>query len=1017
MPFGKELSHLIEEQIQRAAATTAKSTDAGGSAKQSGTDEGRIAQIEANLQRLAETFTAYLGSQKKSKRNLVEYGLTVMALQGMRLAVTSGRAVFIDRDEPLDLPYTFLQMSTSGSERQIRYVYLDSEGVVLESTTDPTNIGVGYIPLAMIDVWSGINEVTQDKIQDIRPRAGAGESDSTANSQVLTGNVSLYSPDTGNDSFSVSATNPAGLKVNVSAGRALVAGEILNAEGGVLDLANHRKVVKEYLGISDGLKTQYELYHQTVTNVSIYVDDVATTTAVDDATGSIIFNTVPPAGAVIRASYTFSGNYMLVFLVEKAQTNDGCSFGAIGWTLGSNRNSLQPPALSEKQHAIAKIDLSSSITAITDGLIDNSYEIKNLTQEDLQRGGQLSGSSLAPGSITGEHITVEAITGQNIAIEAISGLHISPEAIEGQHIAVEAITGVNIAPESITGEKIVAYSITGDTIAANAITSDKIAANTVTAGHIVTNAVTSDKIAANSITSGKIAANSISAGHVIAGQITGDKLAVNSVTSDKVAANTITGTHIIAGQITGDKIAVNAVTSDKIAANTITSGKIAANSITSNEIASNSITAEHISAGQVTGDKISASTITGDKLVGGTITGDKIIAGGIETANIKTGAVNADKIAAGSINTAHIVAGAVTADKIAVKAITAEKLGAGAITAEHIDATVMNLTANGKTLFAGATTLDASGVTVSEESGAYTKFDSSGINWYSSGGVKYGGIRRTVYGTVDANKYIRLNWDTTPFILLSPTYFRSASNGYPDKNTHVHCYAENLTAEGFRVRLKTVVSDGIQTNAIGQSIIASDQYTFTTATTTTNINITVKNDASWYYNLYEISCTEMSGQLRKFTYPAFEILGLGEERTVSLLSNGELMNYRVTVKVTQLTWYETSAYSITGKDYDRWNGGNPKYYKGQRYYLSEPYSRSNYSYYLNAWIPAYKSYNSQYYGEYTECYLVSHIAPTNVSSATIVSYQLDNQTVISTAGKVSFIAMEMDSINSYLVED
>ncbi len=997
MPFGKELSHLIEEQIQRAAETAATGSDTGGNAKRSGTDEGRIAQLEANLQRLAETFTAYLGSQKKSKRNLVEYGLTVIALQGMRLAVTSGRAVFIDRDEPLDLPYTFLQLSSSGSERQIRYVYLDSTGVVLESTTDPTNIGVGYIPLAMVDVWSGVNEVSQDKIQDIRPRAGAGESDSTSTSQVLTGNVSLYSPDTGNDSFLVSQTNPAGLKVNVSAGRALVAGEVLNAEGGVLDLADHRKVVKEYLGISDGIKKQYELYHQAVTNVSIYVDDALTIAAVDTGTGSITFATAPPAGAVLRASYTFSGNYMLVFLVEKAQTNDGCSFGVVNWALGSNRNSLQPPVLTENQHAIAKVDLSSLITAITDGLIDNSYEIKNLTQEDLQRGGQLSGSSLAPGSITGEHITVEAITGQNIAIEAISGLHISPEAIEGQHIAVEAITGVNIAPESITGEKIVARSITSNTIAANAITSDKIATNTVTAGHIVTNAVTSDKIAANSITSGKIAANSISAGHVIAGQITGDKLAVNSVTSDKVAANTITGSHIIASQITGDKLAANSITSDKVAANTINAG--------------------HLIAGQVTGAKIAAGTITGDKLVGGTITGDKIIAGGIETANIKTGAVNADRIAAGSINTAHIVANAVTADKIAAKAITAEKLAAGAITAEHIDATVMNLTANGKTLFAGTTTLDASGVTVSEDSGAYTKFDASGINWYSSAGVKYGGIRRTVYGTVDANKYIRLNWDTAPFILLSPTYFRSASNGYPDKNTHVYCFPENVTPTGFRVRLQTVVSNGLQTYAINHSATgATNEYSSVTETTTTNIHVTIKNTSDWYYNRYEITYIELSGQLRTFVYPAFEIIGFGEERTETLLTNGELMQYRVNIKVTQLPWYETSKYAYTGKEGLYWQGGNPSSFKGKIYSLSQPTSKGNiYSSYTKSYLPFYDSSRSG--AGWASTYLVEHIPSTSMVGAVIVSYQLDSQLVISKTGKVSFIAMEMDSINSYLIED
>ncbi len=631
MPFGKELSHMIEEQISKAVENKTYGTDSGGGiVRQAGMDEGRLAQLEANLQRLTEKFNEYLTSQKQSKRTLVEYGLNVVALEGMRLAVTSGRAVFVDQDDPVEVAYTFLQLAAAGTERQFRYIYVNSDGVVLESTTDPTNIGAGYLPLAIIDVWANAAEIDQNKIQDIRPRAGAEEGDSATSNQILTGNATLYSPDTGNDSFIVSATNPASMKVNISAGRALVAGEILNAEGGILDLAGHRKVDKELIAISDGVQKKYGLYHQSVANTVIYVNDVETAAVVDNASGSVSFAAAPPAGVIISASYTFSGNYMLVFLVEKAQTNDGSPFGVIGWTLGSNRSSLQPPVLSETQHAIAKVDMSGAIAAITDAAIDNSYEIKNLTQENLQRGGQLSGSSLAVGSITGDHITAQAITGQNIAVETIIG----------PNIAVEAITGVHIAPETITGDRIVAQAITGDKISANAVTSAKIAANTIAAGHLVANAVTSDKIAANSITSAKIAANSVTATHVVAGQITGDKLAVNSVTSDKVAANAITA------------------------------GQIAANAIT--------------------GAKIAAGTITGDKVAAGTITGDKIIAGGIEAANIKSGAINASHIAAGAVTTANLAADAVTADKIAAKAITADKLAANAVTAETLGVTELS---------------------------------------------------------------------------------------------------------------------------------------------------------------------------------------------------------------------------------------------------------------------------------------------------------------------------------------
>ncbi len=146
MSLGKELSHLIAEQINRSVDHKTTSIGSIGNASRSGGDEGRIAQLEANVQKLGEKFTSYLSLQKNSKRNLVDYGLTVIALHELRLAVTAGRAIFVDRDQPVDVPYTYLQLASSGAERQIRYVYLDSTGFVLESTTDPTNIGTGYIP-------------------------------------------------------------------------------------------------------------------------------------------------------------------------------------------------------------------------------------------------------------------------------------------------------------------------------------------------------------------------------------------------------------------------------------------------------------------------------------------------------------------------------------------------------------------------------------------------------------------------------------------------------------------------------------------------------------------------------------------------------------------------------------------------------------------------------------------------------------------------------------------------------
>lgn len=477
MPFGKELSHLIAEQINRSVEHKTTSMNSAGSAPRSGGDDGRIAQLEANLQRLGEKFTSYLTSQKKSKRTIVDYGLTVIALHELRLAVTAGRAIFIDRDEPLDMPYTYLQLSSAGTERQIRYIYLDSTGVVLESTTDPTNIGTGYIPLAMVDVWTEATEITQDKIKDIRPRAGAEESTSNAQNTELNGNVTLYSPDTGNDSFIVSAANPAGLKVNVTSGRALVDGEMLNAEGGLLDLTSHRTIIKEFIAFSDGTIKTFNLYHKSVSNVVVYVNDVITSATVDAANGSITFAAAPIQDAKITASYTFSGNYMLVFLVEKGQTNDGKPIGIVNWKVGTNRSATEPPSLASYQHAIAKVDMSSSITAITNGIIDNSYEVKNLTQYDLQYGGKLDGSSLRVGAITGDKIAAESITGNKIVAGSIDAAQIKSGAITTDKIATGAIMIGKL--DSATQSTINASYNTANTALNNAATAQTAASNAI----------------------------------------------------------------------------------------------------------------------------------------------------------------------------------------------------------------------------------------------------------------------------------------------------------------------------------------------------------------------------------------------------------------------------------------------------------------------------------------------------------------------------------------------------------
>lgn len=455
MPFGKELSHMIEEQIQQKVAEGVNGPSVGVGGRPSSEGE-RIAVLEANLERLADHFAQYVGKQKNKIRNLVEYGLNVIALPGLRLAIAGGRATFAGREEPVDAAWTERQLAPGGAARELRYVYLDSTGNVCITATDPTGIGPNYVPLALVDVWAGVTEIAQDRITDIRPQAGLDETKIGKQDQFeLTGNVSI---DTGNDSFVVSAINPAGLKVKVSGGRALVDGELISAAPETLDLTNHRQVENEFLGLGDGTTTVFSLFHKQVANVVVKVDDSPATVTVDAANGAVTLAAPPVQGAKLTAAYTFGGDYVLLFLVEKAKTKDGQSFGVVTRKIGSNRAGHLPD-LSPRQHAIAKVNMSALIPAITDDIIDNSFEVKNLTQWDLQNSGKLNGASLCPGAITADKIAAHAITSNQILAGGISAACIRSGAIEADHLNVQSfinspvITADMIVSKTITAEK------------------------------------------------------------------------------------------------------------------------------------------------------------------------------------------------------------------------------------------------------------------------------------------------------------------------------------------------------------------------------------------------------------------------------------------------------------------------------------------------------------------------------------------------------------------------------------
>ena len=237
------------------------------------------------------------------------------------------------------------------------------------------------------------------------------------------------------------------------------------------------------------------------------------------------------------------------------------------------------------------------------------------------------------------------------------------------------------------------------------------------------------------------------------------------ITGDTVIdGNVITSKHIGDKAIVGTKIAEGAITTDKISANAITSAKIASNAITSDKILAKAITSDHMEVDSIEGNRIKSSSIDADRLKANSITGDKLVADSI------------------------------TGDKIKAGSVTVDKLGAG----------VIDLKESGSAIQGGSVRIDGTGMSVGQGNGSYTKFSDSGLIWYDSKGIPYGSVRRMIKGEARHGDRININWDTTPFVMVTPDIipiYGTTSTGRLGQE--IHCRAINVSNNGFEIEAFT----------------------------------------------------------------------------------------------------------------------------------------------------------------------------------------------------------------------
>lgn len=143
----------------------------------------------------------------------------------------------------------------------------------------------------------------------------------------------------------------------------------------------------------------------------------------------------------------------------------------------------------------------------------------------------------------------------------------------------------------------------------------------------------------------------------------------------------------------------------------------------------------------------------------------------------------------------------VTGDTVIEKNVIAKgMIQAGAVTTDNLSAETINLT-DKLSIQAGAVTLDENGLAVKNTNGTAIVFNSGGMQSTDNTGQVFNVVSRMVIGSAQNGQYVKFTkpWPNAPMVTVSPLSLITSDLTKSNSVARVHCYATNITNEGFNV--------------------------------------------------------------------------------------------------------------------------------------------------------------------------------------------------------------------------
>lgn len=147
--------------------------------------------------------------------------------------------------------------------------------------------------------------------------------------------------------------------------------------------------------------------------------------------------------------------------------------------------------------------------------------------------------------------------------------------------------------------------------------------------------------------------------------------------------------------------------------------------------------------------------------------------------------------------------------KIDKNVIVGGMIAANSITAEKLSAETIALS-NNQGIKGGNVTLDANGMTCTDSSGTTIQFGQDGMTSKDKNGNKFSILAQCMMGVAKNGKYVKFNnpWMEAPVVIVTPQNIQTNNPAYSTSKVRLHCYAEDVSVNGFRMRAYSGIADG-----------------------------------------------------------------------------------------------------------------------------------------------------------------------------------------------------------------